>query len=47
MPNVPAMGSVWADWGVAEAQIISGKASDSKATWDKAVKSINDKIKKG
>ncbi|MDU5025787.1 MAG: extracellular solute-binding protein [Cutibacterium avidum] len=47
MPNIPAMGSVWADWGVAEAQIISGKVSNPKATWDKAVTSINDKIKKG
>ncbi|MDO4413019.1 maltose ABC transporter substrate-binding protein [Cutibacterium sp.] len=47
MPNIPAMGSVWTDWGVAQAEIINGKASDPKATWNKAVNSINDKIKKG
>ena len=46
MPNIPAMGSVWADWGVAQAEIISGKASNPKATWDAMVKAIDDKIKK-
>lgn len=47
MPNIPAMGSVWADWGVAQAEIISGKASSPKATWDAIVKAIDEKIKKG
>jgi len=47
MPNIPAMGSVWADWGVAQAEIISGKASSPKATWDAMVKAIDEKIKKG
>ena len=47
MPNIPAMGSVWADWGVAQAEIISGKASDPKAIWDKMVKAVDEKIMKG
>lgn len=45
MPNIPAMGAVWADWGTAEAQLISGKAANSASTWDKMVDTINGKIK--
>ncbi len=45
MPNIPAMGSVWADWGTAEAQLIGGKATDATATWEKMVKTIDGKIK--
>ncbi|MCT1459723.1 maltose ABC transporter substrate-binding protein [Aestuariimicrobium sp. p3-SID1156] len=45
MPNVPAMGSVWADWGQTQATIIGGKADDPKAAWDKMVQAIQSKIK--
>jgi arabinogalactan oligomer/maltooligosaccharide transport system substrate-binding protein len=33
MPAIPAMSSVWAYWGVAEAAIING--ADPVATWQK------------
>ena len=33
MPAIPAMGSVWQYWGIAEAAIINGE--DPAATWDK------------
>ena len=33
MPSIPAMGSVWQYWGVAEAAIINGE--DPVATWQK------------
>lgn len=45
MPNVPAMGTVWADWGATQVQIISGKASDPAAAWAKMVTTIQGKIK--
>ena len=45
MPNVPAMGSVWADWGQTQATIIGGKAADPKADWAKMVTAIEGKIK--
>lgn len=47
MPNIPAMGNVWSDWGVTEAEIISGKASDPKAAWQKMVAAIEKKIAQG
>ncbi|PWF24384.1 sugar ABC transporter substrate-binding protein [Ancrocorticia populi] len=40
MPSTPEMGEVWAFWGVTEAQIISGDASDPVAAWDKMVDDI-------
>ena len=33
MPAIPAMGSVWQYWGIAEAAIINGE--DPVATWQK------------
>jgi arabinogalactan oligomer/maltooligosaccharide transport system substrate-binding protein len=33
MPSIPAMGSVWQYWGVAQAAVINGE--DPTATWDK------------
>ena len=39
MPSIPEMGSVWAFWGVTEANIISG-AVDPVAGWDKMVADI-------
>lgn len=44
MPNVPAMGSVWADWGQTQANIIGQKAGDPKAAWAKMVTAIEGKI---
>jgi arabinogalactan oligomer/maltooligosaccharide transport system substrate-binding protein len=38
MPAIPAMGSVWAFWGVAEAAIING--ADPQATWQKLVDDV-------
>lgn len=38
MPAIPAMGSVWQYWGVAQAAIING--DDPKATWDKLVADV-------
>ena len=44
MPSIPEMGEVWAFWGVTEAQIISGDASDPAAAWDKMVSDIQGAI---
>lgn len=38
MPAIPAMGSVWEFWGVAEAAIING--ADPKTTWQKLVDDV-------
>lgn len=38
MPAIPAMGSVWQYWGVAQAAIINGE--DPKATWEKLVSDV-------
>ncbi|WP_460796747.1 sugar ABC transporter substrate-binding protein [Microbacterium sp. GXF0217] len=38
MPAIPAMGSVWEYWGVAEAAIINGE--DPTATWQKLVDDV-------
>ncbi|WAA65372.1 sugar ABC transporter substrate-binding protein [Microbacterium oxydans] len=43
MPAIPAMGSVWQYWGVAEAAIING--ADPKATWQKLVDDVTAAIK--
>jgi arabinogalactan oligomer/maltooligosaccharide transport system substrate-binding protein len=43
MPAIPAMGSVWAFWGVAEAAIING--ADPAATWQKLVDDVTAAIK--
>lgn len=42
MPSIPEMGSVWAFWGVTEAQIVGG--ADAVATWDKMVADIEGAI---
>jgi len=39
MPAVPAMGSVWQYWGVAEAAIINGE--DPAATWTKLAEDVS------
>jgi arabinogalactan oligomer/maltooligosaccharide transport system substrate-binding protein len=38
MPSIPEMGSVWAFWGVTEANIVNG--ADPVATWEKMVSDI-------
>jgi len=43
MPAIPAMGSVWQFWGVAEAAIING--ADPTATWQKLVDDVTAAIK--
>ncbi|ADG75066.1 extracellular solute-binding protein family 1 [Cellulomonas flavigena DSM 20109] len=43
MPSIPEMGSVWAFWGVTEANIISG-TSEPVAAWDKMVADIQGAI---
>lgn len=43
MPAIPAMGSVWQFWGVAEAAIING--ADPKTTWQKLVDDVSAAIK--
>ncbi len=43
MPAIPAMGSVWEFWGVAEAAIING--ADPAATWQKLVDDVTAAIK--
>ncbi|WP_278234783.1 maltose ABC transporter substrate-binding protein [Isoptericola sp. AK164] len=39
MPSIPEMGSVWAFWGVTEANIISGSADPAEA-WSKMISDI-------
>jgi arabinogalactan oligomer / maltooligosaccharide transport system substrate-binding protein len=43
MPAIPAMGSVWSFWGVAEAAIING--ADPATTWQKLVDDVTAAIK--
>ncbi|MFE6997308.1 extracellular solute-binding protein [Microbacterium sp. NPDC057659] len=43
MPAIPAMGSVWQYWGIAEAAIING--ADPKTTWQKLVDDVTAAIK--
>jgi arabinogalactan oligomer/maltooligosaccharide transport system substrate-binding protein len=45
MPSIPAMNSVWAFWGVTEANIISGAAAPADA-WNKMVTDIQGAIAK-
>lgn len=45
MPSLPAMSQVWQDWGQTELAIISGKAADPAAAWDKMCTAIAGKIK--
>lgn len=43
MPAIPAMGSVWQFWGIAEAAIINGE--DPTTTWQKLVDDVTAAIK--
>lgn len=43
MPAIPAMGSVWADWGLAELTLIKGEG-DPAEVWATAVANIEAKI---
>jgi len=43
MPAIPAMGSVWADWGLAELTLIKGEG-DPAEVWTTAVTNIEAKI---
>jgi len=43
MPSIPEMGSVWAFWGVTQANIISGTA-EPVAAWDKMITDIQGAI---
>ncbi|WP_102191641.1 sugar ABC transporter substrate-binding protein [Microbacterium aurantiacum] len=43
MPAIPAMGSVWQFWGIAEAAIINGE--DPTVTWQKLVDDVTAAIK--
>ncbi|MFD4422885.1 extracellular solute-binding protein [Agromyces sp. NPDC058484] len=45
MPAIPAMGSVWTYWGIAEADIING--ADPVATWQKMVADVQAAIDAG
>ncbi len=42
MPAIPAMGSVWQYWGIAEASIINGE--DPSATWTKLAEDVQSAI---
>ena len=44
MPAIPAMSQVWTYWGAAQAQIISGTATDPAATWDQMIADIQTAI---
>src|SRR5690606_38843890 len=43
MPAIPAMGSVWQFWGIAEAAVING--ADPAATWSKLAADVEGAIK--
>jgi arabinogalactan oligomer/maltooligosaccharide transport system substrate-binding protein len=43
MPAIPAMGSVWQYWGIAEAEVING--ADPTATWQKLTSDVQAAIK--
>lgn len=44
MPAIPAMGSVWSDWGNAELQIIKGEGGDPAEIWTKAAANVQASI---
>ncbi len=45
MPSIPEMAAVWEYWGVAEAEIISGKADPAKR-WKQMTADIEKAIAK-
>ncbi|MHC6176351.1 sugar ABC transporter substrate-binding protein [Glutamicibacter endophyticus] len=46
MPNIPEMNAVWEFWGVAEADIITGKAKDPVKRWNDMAKQVESAISK-
>ncbi|CAM3685949.1 maltose ABC transporter substrate-binding protein [Occultella aeris] len=44
MPSLPQMNSVWAFWGVTEANLVSGVATDPAAAWATMVENIQGAI---
>ena len=40
MPNIPEMGGVWNDWGIAETEIVDQKTTDPAGTWDAMVSKL-------
>jgi arabinogalactan oligomer / maltooligosaccharide transport system substrate-binding protein len=44
LPNVPAMDSVWGEWGPAEAAIVQGKGGTPATVWKNMAASIRKKI---
>lgn len=45
MPNIPAMDSVWNDWGAVEAKLLKGESTDPAADWKAMCTSVSAKIK--
>ncbi|MGN6089652.1 MAG: sugar ABC transporter substrate-binding protein [Actinomycetales bacterium] len=45
LPKIPAMDSVWGEWGPAEAAIIQGKGGDPATVWKQMADRIRAKIK--
>lgn len=43
-PSIPAMASVWTFWGVGQAEIISGTATDPAAAWTTMISNIESAI---
>jgi len=39
-PSIPAMASVWSFWGIGQAEIISGAATDPAAAWTTMISNI-------
>lgn len=46
MPSIPEMDSVWSFWGVTEANIINGTATDAPAAWTEMVSNIQAELDK-
>ena len=40
MPNIPEMGGVWNDWGIAATEIVDQKTTDPAGTWDAMVSKL-------
>lgn len=46
MPSIPEMDSVWAFWGVTEANIVNGTSTDPAAAWNEMVSNIQAELDK-
>lgn len=44
MPSIPAMASVWTFWGVGQAEVFTGAASDPVAGWNTMISNIESAI---